>query len=187
MTIAVAVKKNYTITLATDSLFSLNGCSLVSADNFKGSKIIKSNDAMISIAGMDMFYDITLKYLCECPEEDVCLETEEDIYGFFLGLYRFAFEHCFLDRFADDDEANASFLIANEHGIFYVASDLSVSKFDQYWAIGSGAEYALGSLANNYGRGATGQSLAQMAVQTAISFDLHCGGEIITEVLVKEK
>ena len=55
---------------------------------------------------------------------------------------------------------------------------MDVSRFEQYYAIGSGAEYALGALYNLYEWEQSAEIIARGAVETAIAFDVYCGGEI---------
>ena len=53
------------------------------------------------------------------------------------------------DQVADEDDPSpfadldSSFLVANRTGIYYVSSNISVMAFKKYYAIGSGASYAL--------------------------------------------
>jgi ATP-dependent protease HslVU (ClpYQ) peptidase subunit len=53
-----------------------------------------------------------------------------------------------------------------------------VCRFDKYYAIGSGCVYALGALHQIYEQDADAAQLARRAVETAIEFDIYCGGEI---------
>ena len=72
---------------------------------------------------------------------------------------------------------DSTFLIANEGGIFTVASDLGVTPLEQYYAIGSGGEYAIGVLYTLYSRTDDIESIATDAVQAAIAMNLQCGGQ----------
>ena len=55
----------------------------------------------------------------------------------------------------------------------------SITQFQQYYAIGSGAGYALGALHALYGDHSPTET-ARRAVQAAIDLDIYCGGEINT-------
>jgi len=69
-------------------------------------------------------------------------------------------------------------LIANTGGIFTVASDLGVTPLNQYYAIGSGGEYAIGVLYTLYDRSDDIATLASDAVKAAIALNLQCGGAV---------
>jgi ATP-dependent protease HslVU (ClpYQ) peptidase subunit len=84
------------------------------------------------------------------------------------------------DQRPDDEspfgDLDASFLVASSSGIFSVACDMSVTEFAQYYAIGSGAPYALGALHALYGDRADAEAIARKAVSAATALDIYCGG-----------
>jgi ATP-dependent protease HslVU (ClpYQ) peptidase subunit len=55
---------------------------------------------------------------------------------------------------------------------------MSVSEFSEYYAIGSGASYALGALHVLHGGRGGAESIARTACESAIAFDLYCGGAV---------
>ena len=75
-------------------------------------------------------------------------------------------------------DLDSTFLIANSGGIFNVASDLGVTLLNQYYAIGSGGEYAIGVIYTMYDRTDDIVSLATDAVNSAIALNLQCGGTV---------
>ncbi len=75
-------------------------------------------------------------------------------------------------------DLDSTFLIANRGGIFKVSPDMDVSEFRQYYAIGSGAEYALGAMHNLFETDQSAEVIARKAVDTATQFDVYCGGTI---------
>ena len=68
--------------------------------------------------------------------------------------------------FADLD---ASFLIVNRRGIFHVCGNMSVSQFNDYYAVGSGASYALGALRVLHGGRGTAETIARTACESAMA------------------
>ena len=54
----------------------------------------------------------------------------------------------------------------------------SVTVFEQYYAVGSGAEFALGALHALYDGDLDAETLARRACAAAMAFNLFCGGEI---------
>jgi len=75
-------------------------------------------------------------------------------------------------------DLDASFLVAAPSGIYYVACDMSVTEFDQYYAVGSGAGYALGALHALYTQKSDAENVARRAVAAASALDIYCGGEV---------
>jgi ATP-dependent protease HslVU (ClpYQ) peptidase subunit len=75
-------------------------------------------------------------------------------------------------------DLDSTFLIANAGGIFTVASDLGVTPLNQYYAIGSGGEYAIGVIYTLYDRVDDIAEIASDAVNAAIAMNLQCGGTV---------
>ena len=73
---------------------------------------------------------------------------------------------------------DATFLVASPTGIFLVSSNMSVSEFRQFYAIGSGGDYAIGAVHALYNEVNDPADLAQRGVRAAIAYDSCCGGEI---------
>ena len=75
-------------------------------------------------------------------------------------------------------DLDASFLVAAKSGIFYVACDMSVTEFQNYYAVGSGATYALGAMHALWTPAAKAEPIARKAVAAASALDIYCGGEV---------
>ena len=75
-------------------------------------------------------------------------------------------------------DLDSSFLVAGRGGLFKVSSDLGVTGFEQYAAIGSGSEYALGAIEALWNHLDDDDALIREAVKVACRLDVHCGGQI---------
>ncbi|HEY3555514.1 MAG TPA: MFS transporter, partial [Casimicrobiaceae bacterium] len=62
-------------------------------------------------------------------------------------------------------------LIANASGIFGVFSMREVFEYTQYWAAGSGREFALGAMAARYADLERAEDVAKVGVETGARFD----------------
>ncbi|MBL4647482.1 MAG: hypothetical protein JKY13_00760 [Gammaproteobacteria bacterium] len=182
MSIAVAIKKDNDLVLATDSLVSF-GSGQVPSENYQTNKILTVGDAFIATTGWALYDNILIDYISQ-QKSTPSLHDESAIFTFFLQLwkqlrkdYALVNEQCDdkLSPFADLD---ASFLIVNPQGIFSVASNMNVIRFEQYYAIGSGSDYSLGALYTLYKGKRSAQAIAKQAVATAIALDTNCGGKI---------
>ena len=181
MSIVVAVRKENSLVMASDSQISF-GSSRIPYENLNPEKISILGGALFSSAGWGLYDDIIADYAAANPE--LRLEDERSIFHFFIGLWKALHDrYTFVNDQCDEKESpfgdlDASFLIANGNGMFHVGGDISVTRFEQYYAIGSGSDYALGALHALYEQDLTATQIAQGAVATAIAFDTKCGGDI---------
>jgi len=181
MSIVVAVKKNGRTVMAADSL-NVFGQERIPTDNAKATKVRRIGTALMAVTGWSVYANILDDMLAELKTPG--LGDEKEIFSFFLDLWRELHERY---PFVNDQphhkdspfgDLDASFLVANPTGIYKVSQDSSVCRFDKYYAIGSGGVYALGALYQIYDQNADAAALARRAVETAIEFDIYCGGEI---------
>ncbi len=81
----------------------------------------------------------------------------------------------FLNPKEEDDDPYESTqitaLIANEHGIFGVYSMREVFEYTQFWAVGSGREFALGAMHALYPRLKTAEAIARAGIDAGATFD----------------
>jgi ATP-dependent protease HslVU (ClpYQ) peptidase subunit len=182
MSIAVAVKKGQDIVIASDTQDNF-GTNTVSFDNYSAKKVIRIGNSYVATTGWGLYEDIFDDYLL--LKEDVVLESKAQIFSFFMQFWKDLHEkYSFVKDQTDEDHdspfggLDATFLIANPQGIFYVSSNMSVTKFEKYFAIGSGADFSLGTLYAIYDLDYTAEEIAKKAVDAAIMFNVYCGGEI---------
>lgn len=181
MSIAVAVRKQGRIVVAADSQASF-GDRRVAPSNHRSSKILRIGSAYIAQTGWGLYENILLDYLAKGAPR---LRTKKEVFTFFVRLWkqlhqRYSFVNdqpgsADKSPFADLD---ASFLVVNRSAIFSIASDMSVTEFKQYYAIGSGSSYALGALHVLYDGNLSAEEIAKRACTAAVAFDTFCGGEI---------
>ena len=181
MSIAVAVKSGSRIIIASDSKRTF-GSGEVPDSNLTDVKVRQIGPAYLAITGWGLYSNIFDDYLR--GKRNPRLTDQASIFAFFRVFWKELHErYSFVNDQRPDDESpfgdlDASFLIVNRGGIFSVACDMSVTQFDQYYAIGSGAPYALGALHALYGESADPDAMARKAVESAIALDLYCGGAV---------
>ena len=181
MSIAVAVKLRGQLVLATDSKRTF-GSGAVPEANLSDTKIRKVGSAYLATTGWGIYSNILDDYLA--GKRRARLTDRENIFSFFRLFWKELHErYSFVnDQRGDDDspfgDLDASFLIINPRGIFSVACDMSVTEFSQYYAIGSGAPYALGAVHALLDGARSAEALAKHAVEAACALDIYCGGEI---------
>lgn len=180
MSILVAAKKGRNTVLAADTLTTF-GSHKHPILNYSVDKIRRVGTALMGATGWQLYRDILDDYLGS--KRPPPLTSEKTIFKFFVKLwgalrerYNLVNDQCH-DRDTPFGDLDAEFLIANRKGIYMVSGDLSIARFERYAAIGSGADYALGALYQLYDREQDPATIARKAIETAIQFNVHCGGE----------
>jgi len=182
MSIIVAVNKNDHIVMATDTLTCYGDSHRLPAANSRTSKARRIGAAIVGSAGWAVYDRILDDYLRDRPAPN--LGSEAAIYSFFLELWKALRERYTLvnDQAQSKDspfgDLDSSFLIASQGGIFKVSPDLDVGRFQQYYAIGSGADYALGAMHTSYATHDSAEEVARVGVAAACAFDVYCDGQL---------
>jgi ATP-dependent protease HslVU (ClpYQ) peptidase subunit len=183
MSIALAVRSQGRVVIACDTKRTF-GSGEVPESNLTDVKIRKVGPAYLAITGWGLYSNILDDYLR--TRRNVRLADQASIFAFFRVFWKELHErYSFVSDQRHDDESpfgdlDASFLIANQNGIFSVACDMSVTQFEQYYAIGSGAPYGLGAMHALYREDADPEPIARKGVDAAIALDLYCGGAVTT-------
>jgi ATP-dependent HslUV protease, peptidase subunit HslV len=179
MSIAVAVRNKGRIVIACDTKRTF-GSGQVTEQNLTDVKVRKVGAAYLATTGWGLYSNILDDYLA--TRRNARLLDQRSIFAFFRTFWKDLHErYSFVNDQRPDDESpfgdlDASFLIASSHGIYSVACDMSVTEFKQYYAIGSGAPYALGALHALYRDATDAESVARRAVDAATALDIYCGG-----------
>jgi ATP-dependent HslUV protease, peptidase subunit HslV len=177
MSIVVAVKKAGRTVIASDTLSSF-GRTKVSVKYLKQpGKIHKAGDSYIGIVGATA-HDNVLEHIIEREGKNLRLDNAEVIFDTYLNLHTTLKEKYFLNpNERDDDEYESSridALVANANGIFGMYSLREVYEFERFWAIGSGEDYALGSMYAVYDLYEEPEKIAEVGVKAACEFDDGC-------------
>jgi ATP-dependent HslUV protease subunit HslV len=178
MSIAVAVRSKGRVVIACDTKRTF-GSGEVTEANLTDVKVRKVGAAYLATTGWGLYSNILDDYL---TRRRTGLTDQRSIFSFFRVFWKELHgRYSFVNDQRPDDESpfgdlDASFLVASSSGIFSVACDMSVTEFQQYYAIGSGAPYALGAMHTLYHDGVDPETVARKGVAAAIALDLYCGG-----------
>ena len=182
MSIAVAVRKDARIVLATDSQTNL-GSERVPAANLSGPKFMRIGDAYMAATGWTLYSNILADSLGR-RRTTPRLDSEGTIFKFFTRLWEeLHARYNFVKDQADDADSpfgslDSTFLLVCAQGIYGVASDLSVLRYERYFAIGSGAPVAIGAVHALYESECDAEAIARSAAHAAIDHDVYCGHPI---------
>lgn len=108
-------------------------------------KIVQQGTWLIGVAGNARICD-QLQYLVEYPEPptDLIKRDQQDWFGWMVTKVI-----PLIDEVVKDIELDAELILVTHGKSFLISENLSVLSARPYWAIGSGAELALGVLAHS--------------------------------------
>jgi ATP-dependent protease HslVU (ClpYQ) peptidase subunit len=192
MSVIAAVRKGNTIAVAADSQSNFGDLRPPPA-NHEVLKLREVGGAILAASGWALYDDLLAHYLRRKSRSPRVLTDRASIFEFFLGFWKaIRKDGCFVnDQSRTDDKSpfadlDATFLAATSHGIFLVSSNMSVSEFRQFYAIGSGGDFAIGALhalSATAGEQMSAEEMATAAVGAAIAYDSCCGGSIVVRTV----
>ncbi len=178
MSTVVVVKKAEKICIAADSLTSFGDLKLSAVYDAAHDKILRFDENYLGIVG-SAAHQLVLesvfasKKIAE-KKRAIDLSSRLAIFESFRTLHPVLKEKYFLNAKDEDDDPYESTqidaLIANPFGIFGVHSLREVTQYNKFWAIGSGAEYALGAMFAVYDA-ASAEEIAHAGVAAGAEFN----------------
>jgi len=182
MSIALAIEKNGELIVAADTLTSF-GHTKVPPALHAAEKVRRVGTSFLATTGWGLYENILDDVIVR--RKNIRLGSREQIFAFFLRLWNDLHKkYSFVNDQIDEKESgpfgnlDSTFIVAGRTGIFYVGPDMSVTRVKHYFAIGSGAQFALGALNAMYDSKLGAEAIARQAVTAAIAFDTYCGGEV---------
>ena len=173
MTTLVVVRKNNEIAIAADSLTTFGDTRLSAHFDRAYEKIVHHKGTYIGLCGSAAHQLVFESLLAK--NSDLDFSTRRAIFETFRKLHPILKEQHFLNPKEEEDDpyesTQVTALIANAHGIFGVYSMREVFEYNQFWAVGSGREFALGAMNSLYGRLRTAAAVARAGVEAGATFD----------------
>lgn len=174
MSTIVVVRKHDQVCMAADSLTSFGDLKQPAHYDAHHDKLQRFGDTCVGIVGSSahtLVIESVMRRKTFTPEFD----SREAIFATAVELHRLLKEHYFLNAKDDDEDPYESSridaLIANKHGIFALYALREVYEYARFWAIGAGAEYALGAMYAAYDGGDTAADIARIGVEASAEFD----------------
>ena len=174
MSTVTAVKKNGYIAIAADTLVSVGGMKMSATYNKTCHKILRVGDSYLGMTGWMVGVQVleSLFRLAGTPPQ---LSTPSEIFEVFRLVHVRLRDEYFMNPRTDSSDAyemtQVHVLIANPHGIFTVGGYRTVCEYEQFWAAGSGMEYALGAMHALYSSTDDVVAMAEAGVRAAADFD----------------
>ena len=173
MSTIVAIAKNGKACIAADSLTTFGDIRQSNEFDRTSEKILKFEDNFVGIVGCAAHH-LVVKHIFERDDTSIDLSSAFSIYRTFLTLHPILKQEYYLNPKDEDEDAYESSridaLILNRHGIFGVYSLREVFEYKKFWAVGAGAEIALGALFAMYDRTDDVELMAQTAIEASAEF-----------------
>jgi ATP-dependent HslUV protease, peptidase subunit HslV len=173
MTTLVVVRKNGSVAIAADSLTTFGDTRLAAEHDRTYDKIVRYRDTYIGLCGSAAHQLVFESLLTK--HRDLDFTDKSAIFETFRELHPILKEQHFLNPKEEEDDPYESTqitaLIANANGIFGVFSMREVFEYTQFWAAGSGREFALGAMFARYTDAESAEAVAQIGVETGAKFD----------------
>ncbi|HEX9301920.1 MAG TPA: MFS transporter [Casimicrobiaceae bacterium] len=177
MTTLVAVRKNAEIAIAADSLTTFGDTRLSAQYDKTPDKIVRYKGSYIGLCGSAAHQLVFESLLAK--HTDLDFSNKAAIFETFRKLHPILKEQHFLNPKEEEDDpyesTQVTALVANENGIFGVYSMREVFEYTQYWAVGSGREFALGAMYAKYPRLKTAGAIARAGIEAGATFDRNSG------------
>ena len=179
MSTVVVAKKAGKVCIAADSLTSFGDLKLNSFYDAGHDKILCHDENYLGIVG-SAAHQLVMESIFASKkviERKIIIDFSSRlaIFETFRALHPVLKEKYFLnpkDEDADPYESTQiDALIANPFGIFGVHSLREVTEYKKFWAIGSGAEYALGAMFAVYNKAKSAEEIAQAGVAAGAEFN----------------
>ena len=173
MTTIVIVRKGDTAAIAADSLTTFGETRLAAVHDRTYDKIVRYKDTYIGLCGSAAHQLVFESLLAKHDKLD--FSTRAGIFETFRMLHPILKEQHFLNPKEEEDDPYESTqvqaLIVNVRGIFGVYSMREVFEYTQFWAAGTGREFALVAMSALYSRLKTAEEVARAGVEAGTLFD----------------
>lgn len=190
MSTIVVVKKNGQVCIAADTLTSFGDTKLASSYDRFHDKIQDFGQSHIGIVG-SAAHALVVEHAFRSEEFELDFSSRDGIFDTFLRLHGTLKDKYFLNAKAEDDDpyetTHIEGVIANAKGIFAVYGLRDVTEFERFWAIGSGADYALGAMFALYDRLDTAEAIARAGVEAGAEFNNASSLPVTTRIVTLEE
>jgi ATP-dependent protease HslVU (ClpYQ) peptidase subunit len=174
MSTIVVVRKGSLACMACDTLASIGSIKQKAHYCSAPGKIFGFRDAWIGTVGYAVHNTVLQSYFSQHAEQ-VNLATPADIFETWRQMHKTLREDYHLNPRRESDDAyettRMTALVANPNGIFGVTPSRDVEAYPRFWAVGSGASFALGAMFTLYERSADAEEIARAGIAAGAEFD----------------
>ena len=179
MSTVVVVNKNNQACIAADTLSTLGDLKQSSMYDLTAEKILCYKDNYIGIVGSSA-HDVVIRSLLADEKAQYDFGSRMAIFESFRAMHKILKKRYYLNVNGGDEQQQPipyepnyiDALIVNRHGIFGAFSLREVCVYSKYWAIGSGAEIALGAMYACYDAAPNAAAIARIAIEASAEFNI---------------
>ena len=174
MSTIVVVKKNNQACIAADSLTSFGDTKQAAEFVAESDKIIQHDDFYLGIVG-SAAHQLVMKSLLSKHADKIDFSSQLAIFESLKAIHPVLKDEYFLNSKDDDDDAYESSrvdaLLLTAQGIYGIYALREVDEYTRFWAVGSGAEYALGAMHSVYEQFTSAEQVAKAGIEAGATFD----------------
>ncbi|MCK5877296.1 MAG: hypothetical protein KAG43_06655 [Candidatus Marithrix sp.] len=174
MSTLVVVKKNGIACMAADTLTCFGNKKLSASYDAFPTKMLTVGDSYIGLVG-SAAHNLVMESLFSNLKKIPNFKNRLKIFESFRKLHLRLKDDYFLNPKEDEQDPYEStqmdLFIANHYGIFGVFSLREVFEYKNFWAVGSGGEFALGAMYAAYNQFDSAEEIAKIGVKAGIEFD----------------
>ena len=175
MSTIVAVLKNNSVCIAADSLTSFGDTRQPAEFVTDYDKILAfGEDTHIGIVG-SAAHHLVMHNLLQKHADKIDFSDRFTIFESMRQIHPILKDEYFLNSKDEDDDSYESSrvdaLIVNRNGIFGLYSLREVDQYSRFWAVGSGADFALGAMRVAYDLLDDATAIARVGIEAGACFD----------------
>ncbi len=186
MSTVVVVRKNNSACIAADTLTSFGDTKQSAEFVADSSKIIHFSNFYMGIVG-SAAHMLVMKSLFKHHQDKVDFSNQLSIFESFQKIHPILKDEYYLNTKDEDNDAyetsRIDALLMTKTGIYGVYSLREVDEYTQYWAIGSGAEYAIGAMHAVYSEMDSAEKIAISGIEAGAKFDNGSSLPLVTHTL----
>lgn len=173
MSTIVIVRKGDKACIAADSLTSFGDTKQASAYELSYDKVHRFGDNHLGLVGSAAHHIVMQSLLTDDTTHR--FDSRMAIFESFRELHPVLKDKYYLNPKDEDDDPYESSridaLLVNPHGIFGVYALREVFEYTRFWAIGAGADFALGAMYAVYDQLDDAEAIARVGVEAAAEFN----------------
>ncbi|HYE96273.1 MAG TPA: hypothetical protein VD962_08695 [Rubricoccaceae bacterium] len=178
MSTLTVARKGRHAAMAADSLTTFEETRLPAAYDAHPEKVFRVGDALVGVVGYTahvLVIESALASLDRPPD----LTSRRAIFELLRDLHPILKEEYYLKPDAEEgdpyESSQVTLLVASPHGLFGVYDLREVHEYSRFWAMGSGADFALGAMFAVYDSDAPAAEVAATGARAGAEFDRGSG------------
>lgn len=190
MSTIVVARKGNTACIAADTLTTFGEIRLSAGLDVHHCKIQRFGRSRLGIVG-SAAHSLVAERAFKDPDVGADFSTRDSTFDTLIRLHPVLKERYFLNPKDDDEDpyetSQIDAVYINPNGIFALYSLREVYEYTRYWAVGSGASYALGAMHAVYDRLRSARDIARAGAEAGAEFDTSSQGPIDVQSVTLKK